>query len=419
MSFIRVRCFMVLAAALLSACVKVDTVPPAAFTSHDEAVVFDLRIDQWAGNIDLQGLRKLMASDEAVIEADYMPTRTLWLINAHLAVHWDGQVIPVPRWVLTPDVKTVRLKPQDYQLTEAGGLRFTAKRIMGTGYALHGVRVVLPGLPTLPNVPVEPLRLEVALAPAWDAAPTAASTTLTSDVHFVFDSIRYAVRGTFKASNAYLVMSSDDNMAVDTGSPASQAALVGSRYGAYQKALQRQDVVDAHVAGLSREARAMEPGDRRADESASGNWAAMSIDTPYPAPPDATVLENRHVQAKADGHMLDNVTLEIRHGEAIPVGACGPWDRYELFFVDRRLVTYQRRQNACTHAGQAHTSLTHARWNDQGEPVYFHRLCEPCAGIAGVGVQAKADGAAWAAMERFGDDVATKVLRSADVFPDH
>jgi hypothetical protein len=430
-------------ALMLQGCIEVKSSLPAAFTNEDAEVVFNVDFGQPAGHLDVQGLRELMASAQSLVEIDYMPTKTIWLVNANLVTYWDGLVMPIPHWRLEPRVISVRLTPQDYQIIDAHRIHFKAKRQITTGYALHSVRVVLPAPAAMLNWPAEPLRLQIHLDPKSDAPASKASGGPTQQAPFVFDSIRYAVAGSVTASNARVLIDGVDNITTDTASPSAEAALVGSKYAGYQKALLNPQLKEEGPGRLVQQARAIQDRLRHApaccqttpeqDKATMDDyrawlskyeqacdWPSITLwDTQYSATaPDITVLESLHVHAKADGHALDNLTLETRDGKWDSTLQCHAGNQYELFFVDQKLVNYQRRNTACTgtdETGKAQVTLTHAKWNDQGRPVYFHQTCESCQGDR---AQIQADDATWTAMTQFGLHVATHVLRSPDVFRD-
>ena len=78
----------------------------------------------------------------------------------------------------------------------------------------------------------------------------------------------------------------------------------------------------------------------------------------------------------------------------------------------QNILSYRIKSFACLDAEKKQVTLTHAKWNDQGQPVYFYQACESCKDAS---VTTHTDTATWVAMEKFGVHVATHVLRSPNV----
>ena len=252
-----VLCLAAFCAMLLQGCVEVTTVEPAIFKDQSPEVEFDIDISQLAGGIDEQAFIQHMAAQPAFVEIDYLPTKTLWLINANLSLKLRGQAIPVPQLVLKPKTETVRLNSRDYHINERH-IHFKVDRKISTYYTLHDARVLIPNLVVNSVWPSEPLRLQIHLISNPDVLGSIDSRKPLQERRFVFDSNRYAAAGSVKVSNAYVSIDTVDGITTDTSSPSAQAALVGSKFSGYEKSLLSYQPTQSEPGRLIQKVRAIQ-----------------------------------------------------------------------------------------------------------------------------------------------------------------
>lgn len=89
--------------------------------------------------------------------------------------------------------------------------------------------------------------------------------------------------------------------------------------------------------------------------------------------------------------------------------SCDTSNGFELFFVDRRLVDYRLENRTCSGTGESKESITHAKWNDQGQPVFFSLVCKSCKEN---NEQTTATSNVWATMESLGRYLSQNVLKN-------
>jgi hypothetical protein len=203
----------------LQGCGRVEHVFPSMFTDGNDATVFDVNIGQLAGDITPGEIQNLSSP---FIEADYIPTKPLWLINSHWVVHWQGQIIPIPTWVLEPRIETVRLKAISHKTANGFQLRFSAKRKISRYYMLRSIRLLFHE--PRPNWPAEPLRLEFSLRTQADLLYSSPPTKLVHQESFRLNAACHVAAGTLTVSNAYPVVHQIGGVRTELLSPEAMSA---------------------------------------------------------------------------------------------------------------------------------------------------------------------------------------------------
>lgn len=441
---LRAFVFPLLIVTLLSACWNNEiawSILP--FSSQDNEATVDVDFGRLAGNISAQDFASLITSPNVVIEAKYLPTKLIWLINANYVTHWEGGIIILPRWELTPRAETIRVKPKDYQIIDGRHLRFKVKRKISTYYELAQAKINIPAPPKpMSNWPNELFSLSIHLSTSGQEKP--------EQVGFVFESIQYALAGSVSASNAYVsAMDNIDKVTTETTSPDARAALQGSRFSGYQKVLQDRLLQDEYPTRLIFDARSIQknkstPHDNNGDACPecccqpsieqqtetmenynawlrryrnNRNWTPVAIVDSKLSDnwQGMKVFQNEHILAKAEGHLLDNFSFETGLGKSDQMSQCIGYNKFELFFVDRKLVDYRLEATTCSGNGAGNKSVTHAKWDDRGQPVFFSLICKSCKET---NEQTTTDQRAWATMESLGAYISQNVLRLPDIYED-
>jgi len=430
---------------VLQHCGQTELLEPALFTNEDSTTEFDVDFGPLAGNIDAKAFQSLLLSPDLFVEASYLPTKAIWPINAYYETRW-ASYLPIPSWVLTPREKTVRLKPSAYQVSEQHHMHFKADRDLSLYYALKGARIRLPALTPILNWPNEPLTLNIRLAFRPESADETASGERRQPARFVFDSLRYAAAGSVRASNARVLIDSLEDLTTDIDTVAARSALVGSKYSGYLKMLSNFSLREELPERSILDAYFIQERLRNPPDCSRGDSPGCCC-LPGPAQSEAAMAEYRtllaryrqatdwkptdlrfvsessaqfseaieqveQIHAKTEGRLLDLLTFQTPQGRASSIDGCADHRGYRLFFVDRRLVDYQLESRSCLIKDDSRETLTRAKWNDQGQAVYFHHACVSCKNA---GAETSADEATWTAMTNFGGYLAANVLRSPDV----
>lgn len=203
----------------LQGCLSVEHVFPAMFADADESTIFDINVSQLAGDTKPHEIQDFLSSAAVTIEADYIPTKPIWLINSQWVCHWQGLVIPIPTWVLEPQIRTIQLKASKHKAADGLQLRFSAKRKISRYYMLRGIRVLLHDRPLNLDSPVEPIRIALSLRTEADLLYSSRPVKPSHQAWFLFNSASYAAAGFVKASNAYPIVHQIEGITTDLASP--------------------------------------------------------------------------------------------------------------------------------------------------------------------------------------------------------